>query len=71
MVVTLSVCDLCQREGPIRVTVVVEGSSERWDVCPTCYNKPFRKPTAADQAEAAMTMANALKEKAGHIFAEL
>ncbi len=66
---TVTVCDLCQREVPIKISIKVEGTKLVWDVCYLCYRKPYRKPAANDLAEAEMVMANALKRRAGEVFA--
>ena len=71
MTITVTICDLCQRQLPIEVSIKVEGTKLVWDVCTSCYRKPFRKPTAGDLAEAEMAMANALKVRAGEVFAGL
>ena len=41
---TIAVCDLCHQQGKIELTIKVKGDddNEAWDVCFTCYNKPFR-----------------------------
>lgn len=60
MRIVASVCDLCSKPGKIECRISVEGSSEGWDVCTRCHDKPFRRPTKETRAEAKMAMANLL-----------
>jgi hypothetical protein len=71
VIVTISVCDLCQREVPIELSVGVEGTKTTWHVCAACERQPFRKPNAGDRAEAEMTMANALRRRSEELLGAL
>jgi len=68
MIVTVSVCDLCQREVPIDLSIGIEGTKTTWHVCAACERKPFRKPNVGDRAETEMTMANALRRLAEELL---
>ena len=61
MRISATVCDVCGVAGDIECRMSIAGEGEApWDVCVTCYDKPFRRPTPSMRAEAKLAMANLL-----------